>query len=92
MTIASSTEAMDPEALTPVAAAKRRAESLSSQAEMDAAQDRAIRRLANDLHRLNHAVMDAVEAGVSIELVRASRHHCGNGNWGDMMVPVVVKR
>ncbi|PRY93785.1 hypothetical protein BCF33_2670 [Hasllibacter halocynthiae] len=75
-----------------VAAAKRRAAGLSQGAAMDEAQERAIRRLAGDLHRLNHAVTQAVEAGVTIELVRASRHHGGNGNWGDMMVPVVVRR
>jgi hypothetical protein len=54
-------------------------------------QETAIRQLANDLHRLNHAVMRAVDAGVSVELVRSARHHGGEGNWGDMMVPVIVK-
>ncbi len=50
----------------------------------------AIRVLANDLHRLNQAVMKAVEAGVSVELVRSARHHGGDGNWGDLLIPVVV--
>ncbi|MCJ8307888.1 MAG: hypothetical protein HRU27_08975 [Rhizobiaceae bacterium] len=58
---------------------------------VDADQQSAIRQLANDLHRLNHAVMKAVDAGVSVELVRSARHHGGDGNWGDMMVPVIVK-
>lgn len=49
-----------------------------------------IRMVANDLHRLNQAVMKAVDAGVSIELVRSARHHGGNGNWGDLLIPVVV--
>ncbi|MDR7143307.1 hypothetical protein [Rhizobium sp. BE258] len=49
-----------------------------------------IRMLANDLHRLNASVMKAVESGVSVELVRSARHHGGDGNWGDLMIPVVV--
>jgi hypothetical protein len=46
--------------------------------------------LANDLHRLNYTVMKAVEAGVSVELVRSARHHGGDGNWGDLLIPVIV--
>lgn len=53
-------------------------------------QQAAIRSLANDLHRLNHAIMKAVEAGVSVELVRSARHHGGDGHWGDLMIPVIV--
>jgi len=49
-----------------------------------------IRMLANDLHRLNQSVMKAVEAGVSVELVRSARHHGGDGNWGDLLIPVIV--
>lgn len=67
---------------------KERAEEQAST--MNADQQSAIRILANDLHRLNQAVMQAVEAGVSVELVRSARHHGGNGNWGDLLVPVVV--
>jgi hypothetical protein len=67
---------------------KERAEEQSST--MTADQQAAIRMLANDLHRLNQTVMKAVEAGVSVELVRSARHHCGNGNWGDLMIPVIV--
>ena len=54
-------------------------------------QQAAIRVLANDLHRLNHAVMKAVDAGVSVELIRSARHHGGDGNWGDLLTPVIVK-
>lgn len=68
---------------------KERAEEQSSS--MDDNQQQAIRMLANDLHRLNQSVMKAVEAGVSVELVRSARHHCGNGNWGDLLIPVIVK-
>jgi hypothetical protein len=46
--------------------------------------------LANDLHRLNQSVMKAVDAGVSVELVRSARHHGGDGNWGDLLIPVIV--
>ncbi|MEM0977865.1 MAG: hypothetical protein AAGJ34_10040 [Pseudomonadota bacterium] len=52
----------------------------------------AIRMLANDLHRLNQSVVRAVEAGVTVELIRSSRHHNGDGNWGDLLVPVIVKQ
>ncbi|MER2534857.1 MAG: hypothetical protein ABTQ31_06790 [Rhizobiaceae bacterium] len=55
-------------------------------------QQTAIRVLANDLHRLNFAVTKAVEAGISVELVRSARHHGGDGNWGDLLTPVIVTR
>ena len=67
---------------------KQRAEEQATTMSTD--QQAAIRILANDLHRLNQAVMQAVEAGVSVELVRSARHHGGNGNWGDLLIPVVV--
>ena len=67
---------------------KERAEEQSSS--MSGDQQAAIRMLANDLHRLNQAVMQAVEAGVSVELVRSARHHGGSGNWGDLLIPVIV--
>lgn len=67
---------------------KERAEEQSTT--MSADQQSAIRMLANDLHRLNQSVMKAVEAGVSVELVRSARHHGGNGNWGDLLIPVIV--
>ena len=67
---------------------KERAEEQASAMTPD--QQAAIRTLANDLHRLNHAIMKAVEAGVSVELVRSARHHGGDGHWGDLMIPVVV--
>ncbi len=74
---------------SPAAKAKERAEEQSSSMNDD--QQSAIRSLANDLHRLNYSVMKAVEAGVSVELVRSARHHGGDGNWGDLLIPVVVK-
>ena len=69
---------------------KQRAEEQTSAMNTD--QQAAIRVLANDLHRLNQAVMNAVEAGVSVELVSSARHHGGNGNWGDLLIPVVVTK
>jgi len=67
---------------------KERAEEQATS--MNADQQAAIRIVANDLHRLNQAVMKAVEAGVSVELVRSARHHGGDGNWGDLLIPVIV--
>lgn len=67
---------------------KERAEEQSSTMTPD--QQAAIRMVANDLHRLNQAVMKAVDAGVSVELVRSARHHGGEGNWGDLLIPVIV--
>lgn len=67
---------------------KERAEEQSTA--MTADQQTAIRMLANDLHRLNQSVMKAVEAGVSVELVRSARHHGGDGNWGDLLIPVIL--
>ncbi|WP_408913834.1 hypothetical protein [Brucella pseudogrignonensis] len=69
---------------------KERAEEQSTSMSTD--QQSAIRMLANDLHRLNQSVMNAVEAGVSVELVRSARHHGGEGNWGDLLIPVIVTR
>jgi hypothetical protein len=59
---------------------------------MDDAQKSAIRMLANDLHRLNQAVMKAVETGLSVELQRTARHHAEGGYWGDLLMPIVVKQ
>ena len=67
---------------------KERAEEKSTTMSVD--QQATIRMLANDLHRLNQSVMKAVEAGVSVELVRSARHHGGDGNWGDLLIPVIV--
>ena len=54
-------------------------------------QQSTVRMLANDLHRLNQTIMKAVESGVSVELVRSARHHGGDGNWGDLLTPVIVR-
>lgn len=51
--------------------------------------DRAINRVADAVHRVNEAIQKAVAAGISVELVRVSRHHNGAGAWGDQMIPLV---
>ncbi len=53
------------------------------------AQERAINRVAEASHRLNEAVRRAIDAGYSVELIRASRFHDGAGNWGDQIIPTV---
>ena len=74
--------------MTPRTRVKERAAEQSSA--MTDNQQAVIRMVANDLHRLNQSVMKAVEAGVSVELVRSARHHGGDGNWGDLLIPVIV--
>lgn len=74
--------------MTPKTRVKERAEEQSSAMSVD--QQAIIRMVANDLHRLNQSVMKAVDSGVSVELVRSARHHGGEGNWGDLLVPVIV--
>ncbi len=69
---------------------KERSEEMASL--MDADQQSAIRMVANDLHRLNQSVMKAVESGVSVELIRSARHHSGDGNFGDLLTPIIVKQ
>lgn len=55
-------------------------------------QDSSIRMLANAVHRLNQAVMKAVDAGVSVELIRAARYHSEGGHWGDQMMPIIRQK
>ena len=74
--------------MTSISRVKERTEEQATT--MGAEQQAAVRMLANDLHRLNQSVMKAVEAGVSVELVRSARHHGGGGNWGDLLIPVIV--
>ena len=69
---------------------KDRAEAQSSS--MNENQRHAIHRLATELHRLNNAVIAAVESGISVELQRGARHHTEGGFWGDLMIPIVVKQ
>ena len=67
---------------------KERAEAQSTR--MTSEQQAAIRMVANDLHRLNQSVMRAVDAGVSVEIIRSARHHGGTKSWGDLLVPIII--
>lgn len=69
---------------------KDRADAQST--DMNDKQRDAVKRLANDLHRLNTSMIDAVNAGISIELQRGARHHAEGGYWGDLMIPVVMRK
>ena len=60
--------------------------------EMSEEQESAIRILANELHRVNEAVMNCVEKGLSVELQKVKRHHSDDGYWGDMIIPIIVKQ
>jgi hypothetical protein len=51
--------------------------------------EKAVRRVADAVHRVNEAIIRAVDAGISVELVRTSRFHDGTGNWGDQMIPMI---
>ena len=55
-------------------------------------QEAAIGVLANALQRRNEAVVNAVEAGLTVACVRASRYHNGSGNWGDQMTPIIKQK
>jgi hypothetical protein len=70
--------------------AKERAQEMASS--LNEEQEAAIRMIGNDLHRLNQAVMRAVEAGLSVEIIRTARHHSDAGFWGDLVVPVITKQ
>jgi hypothetical protein len=69
---------------------KDRVEELASS--MSPEQEAAIRTLANELHRVNEAVMNCVQNGLSVELQRVKRVHSEEGFWGDMIVPIIVKQ
>jgi hypothetical protein len=55
-------------------------------------QEKAIRRVADAVHRMNESIIRAVEAGISVELVRTSRYHDGMGSWGDQIIPTIRER
>jgi len=48
-----------------------------------------IKKIADAMHRLNEAIRQGVDAGLTIELIRVSRCHSGSGNWGDQMIPLL---
>ncbi|MDX2223604.1 MAG: hypothetical protein SFV21_12690 [Rhodospirillaceae bacterium] len=58
---------------------------------LSAAQAAAMARVGQMLGHLNAAVAAAVETGLTVELIRASRHHSGARTWGDQLKPVVAR-
>ena len=48
-----------------------------------------MKEIAEAVSRVNAAILRAVNAGVTVEMVRAARCHDGRGNWGDQMTPAV---
>jgi hypothetical protein len=54
-----------------------------------AARNKALRRMTQALDSVNQAIKEAVDAGVSIELILESRCHDGCGNWGDQLTSAV---
>jgi hypothetical protein len=62
-----------------------------SETTFNGGQDSALRMVANSLHRLNETIVRAADAGLTVELMRASRYHGGTGSWGDQMVPIVER-
>lgn len=53
----------------------------------ESGKEKVIQDMTEAIHRANESVRQAVEAGISVELVRSSRHHDGCGNWGDQIAP-----
>jgi hypothetical protein len=51
-----------------------------------------VQTLNSDLQRLNETIAEMVEDGMTVELVRRSRHHTTSGNWGDQMMPVITRK
>lgn len=54
-------------------------------------QERVIRAVAETIHRLNTSIVEAVAAGLSVEVMRVSRHHSADGCWGDQSVPIISR-
>ncbi len=55
------------------------------------AQSACLSDIAGQIDALNAAMRSAVEAGMTIELKRASRHHQDGGFWGDIIAPSIVR-
>lgn len=59
--------------------------------DLDVKENNAVLIIAEDLHRLNRSISEAVSAGLTVEILRASRCHNEAGNWGDQMMLNVSK-
>ncbi len=58
--------------------------------ELEPRQAAAVAALREQIAKVNAAVAMAVDTGLTIELVRSSRHHSGQSTWGDQMSPKVM--
>jgi hypothetical protein len=61
------------------------------QTEMSQEQQAVLSLLSEQIEKLNASMRRAVDAGMTIELRRSSRHHQEDGYWGDIIAPAVVK-
>lgn len=52
----------------------------------------AVKRVQEAIDRTNAEICNAVDLGLTVELVRASRCHDQNGNWGDQMIPSIREK
>lgn len=52
-------------------------------------QSAAISAVEEQIARLNRAVAQAVDAGLIVEVTRASRHHSPQCAWGDQLSPKI---
>jgi hypothetical protein len=52
--------------------------------------EEAVRKLNEAASIMNAAISEAVNAGVSVQLVRTCRHHDGQGHWGDQVTPSIM--
>lgn len=55
----------------------------------DRYEDQNFHQITEAIQRINEAIMQAVDQGVCIELVRASRYHDGCRNWGDQITHII---
>lgn len=59
--------------------------------EMSEEQQAVLDKIAHQIEKLNASMRQAVDAGMTIELRRLSRHHQEDGFWGDIIAPTVMK-
>lgn len=59
--------------------------------ELNVEENSAVLIIAEDLHRLNRSISEAVAAGMTVEILRSSRCHNEAGNWGDQVMLNVSK-
>jgi hypothetical protein len=70
--------------------AKESSHADSIDSSLDATQAEAVATLREQITKMNIAVRRAVDAGLTIELTRSSRHHSPQCVWGDQMIAKIV--